>query len=333
MKLSTTLKEAKYYKKLSDNEVRCLLCPKLCRIKDGENGYCSIRKNISGTLYAIAYNSAAAIHMDPIEKKPLYHFYPGSEILSLGTVGCNQRCLFCQNWSLVEGEIPEPNITPEDAIESAKRLNSIGIAYTYNEPLIWFEFVLDTAKIAKREGLKNVLVTNGEINPHPLKELLPYIDAMNIDLKSINKEFYKNICDGNLNTVKKTIETSFRVCHIEVTNLLVTEKNDSDEDIKSLVDYVASLSKDIPLHFSRYFPQYKMDAPPTPIDKLFRAYEIGRKKLKYVYLGNVWSEEESNTYCPDCNNLLIKRAGYATKIMGLSGKKCSKCGNEINIIL
>ncbi len=333
MRLSTTLKEAKYYRKLSNNEVRCLLCPKLCTIKDGENGYCSIRKNISGVLYALAYNSTSAIHMDPIEKKPLYHFYPGREILSLGTAGCNQRCLFCQNWSLVEGDIPEPNITPEEVVESAKRLNSIGIAYTYNEPLIWYEFVLDTASLAKENGLKNVLVTNGEINPQPLKELLPYVDAMNIDLKSINDKFYKNICDGNLNTVKKTIETSFRVCHIELTNLLVTEKNDSEEEIELLVDYVASLSLDIPLHFSRYFPQYKMDAPPTPIEKLFRAYEIGRKKLRYVYLGNVWCEEENNTYCPECNHLLIKRTGYNTKIMGLNGKRCKKCGNEINIVL
>lgn len=333
MRLSTTLKEARYYRKLSNNEVRCLLCPKHCIIKDGERGYCTIRENINGSLYATAYNSVAAVHMDPIEKKPLYHFYPGSEILSIGTVGCNQRCLFCQNWSLVEGEVPEPNISPVEAVETAKRYNSIGIAYTYNEPLIWYEFVLDTSILAKNAGLKNVLVTNGEINPQPLKELLPFIDAMNIDLKSIRSGFYHEICDGNLNTVKKTIETSYRNCHIELTNLLVTGKNDSEEDIKDLVDYVASLSPDIPLHFSRYFPQYKMDSPPTPIDKLLLAYEIGRKKLKYVYLGNVWSEKENNTYCPNCNNLLIRRVGYTTKITGLSGKKCSKCGYEINIIL
>lgn len=333
MRLSTTLKEAKYYRKLSGNEVRCLLCPKLCTIKDGEAGYCSIRKNIGGTLYAIAYNSAAAVHMDPIEKKPLYHFYPGSEILSLGTVGCNQRCLFCQNWTLIEGDIPEPNITPEEAIETAKRFKSIGISYTYNEPLIWYEFVLDTAKLARREGLKNVLVTNGEINPHPLKELLPYIDAMNIDLKSISADYYKEICDGNLNTVKKTIEASVSVCHVELTNLLVTGKNDSDEEISDLVDYVASLSRDIPLHFSRYFPQYRMNEPPTPMERLIKAYEIAREKLNYVYLGNVWDERWSDTLCPGCRNLLIRRIGYNTKIFGLNGKKCNRCGYEIAIVI
>lgn len=333
MRLSTTLKEAKYYRKLSNNDVRCLLCPKLCTIKDGEDGFCSIRKNVGGTLYAIAYNSAAAIHMDPIEKKPLYHFYPGSEILSLGTVGCNQRCLFCQNWSLIEGDVPEANITPEDAVESAKRLNSIGIAYTYNEPLIWYEFVLDTAKIAKNAGLKNVLVTNGEINPHPLKELLPYIDAMNIDLKSIKGDFYKEICDGNLNSVKKTIKTSFSKCHIELTNLLVTGKNDSDEEIYELVQYVASLSKNIPLHFSRYFPQYKMDSPPTPLERLTRAYEIAKEKLNYVYLGNIWDDRWSNTICPNCGNLLIKRIGYNTSIVGLTGNKCRNCKIEIPVVV
>lgn len=333
MRLSTTYKEARYYKKLQNNEVRCLLCPKLCLIKEGDLGYCSIRKNIGGVLYAIAYNYTAAVHMDPIEKKPLYHFYPGREILSLGTVGCNQRCLFCQNWSLIEGEVSAPNITPEVAVKMAQDYNSIGISYTYNEPLIWFEFVLDTAKLAKEAGLKNVLVTNGEINPHPLKELLPYIDAMNIDLKSIRDWFYREICDGNLNTVKKTIELSYKSCHIELTNLIVTGKNDSEADITDLVDYVAGLSPDIPLHFSRYFPQYRMDAPPTPIETLTLAYKIAREKLNYVYLGNVWSENGSNTYCPRCNTLLIRRQGYNTTILGLSGKYCKTCNNEIKIIL
>jgi pyruvate formate lyase activating enzyme len=162
---------------------------------------------------------------------------------------------------------------------------------------------------------------------------LPFIDAMNIDLKSIRPDFYKNICDGNLNTVKKTIETSFKVCHVELTNLLVTGLNDSFQDIKELVDYVASLSPEIPLHFSRYFPQYRLDAPPTPEEKLFMAYNIGRERLKYVYLGNIWGENGSNTYCPECNHLLIQRVGYTTKIKGLSGKNCARCGREINIIL
>lgn len=270
--------------------------------------------------------------MDPIEKKPLYHFYPGRQILSLGAIGCNLSCQFCQNYHLVEGKVPLDNLTPEQAVRLAREDNSVGIAYTYNEPLIWFEYVLDTARIAREEGLKNVLVTNGLINPKPLEELLPFIDAMNIDLKSIRDEFYRRLCGGFRDPVLKNIERSNQACHIELTNLLITGTNDSTEEIRELIDYVASLDRDIPLHFSRYFPHYQLSMPSTPVDKLMEAYELAKEKLNYVYLGNLWSAEGGNTYCPKCKALLIQREGYSTRIIDLKGRRCQKCGGEVKIV-
>ncbi|HEY4716460.1 MAG TPA: AmmeMemoRadiSam system radical SAM enzyme [bacterium] len=330
--MSIELQEAVYYRKLHGKKVRCLLCPKLCVIKHAGKGYCTIRENIDGVLYAVGYGKVAAVHLDPIEKKPLYHFYPGSEILSIGTVGCNQRCLFCQNWSLVEGSLPSENFPPAEAVDAALRCNSIGIAYTYNEPLIWFEYVLDTAKLAKEKGLKNVLVTNGEINPRPLDELLPFIDAMNIDLKSMDADYYKKICDGNLMPVKKTIEKSIRKCHVEITNLLVAGKNDSDENISALVEYIAGLGRNIPLHFSRYFPNYKMHNQPTPMERLERAYSIAKGRLNYVYLGNVLDEKWNDTLCPSCGAILVSRRRDNVLVADLNKNRCRKCNSEIAIV-
>ncbi|UCD84869.1 MAG: AmmeMemoRadiSam system radical SAM enzyme [Deltaproteobacteria bacterium] len=326
------MREAKYYHKEEAGEVKCLLCPQGCRLVSGEKGKCLVRENQGGTLYALTYGKVAAIQMDPIEKKPLYHFYPGQQILSLGAIGCNLSCQFCQNYHLVEGKVPMDSLTPEQAVRLARDNNSVGIAYTYNEPLIQFEYVLDTAKMLKEEGLNNVLVTNGLINPKPLEELLPFIDAMNIDLKSIREEFYQELCGGFRDPVLKNIERSNKVCHIELTNLLVTETNDSIEELRDLVDYVASLDQDIPVHFSRYSPQYKMSKPPTPVEKLMEAYKLARERLNYVYLGNLWTEEGSNTYCPKCKSLLIRRQGYSTSIIDLKGKCCQECGQEVRII-
>ncbi len=326
------MKEAQYYQKEKDDRVRCLLCPQGCRLAPGEKGKCLVRRNQGGILYALTYGKVAAVQMDPIEKKPLYHFYPGRQILSLGAIGCNLSCQFCQNYHLVEGKVPLDNLSPEQAVRLAREDNSVGIAYTYNEPLIWFEYVLDSARIAREEGLKNVLVTNGLINPKPLEELLPFIDAMNIDLKSIRDEFYRRLCGGFRDPVLKSIERSNQACHIELTNLLITGTNDSTEEIKELIDYVASLDRDIPLHFSRYFPHYQLNVPSTPVDKLMEAYELAKEKLNYVYLGNLWSDEGANTYCPKCKALLIQREGYATRIVDLRGRSCQKCGGEIKIV-
>ncbi len=325
--------KARYFTRKSNDIVLCTLCPRGCEILPGAKGECLIRENRKGTLYALAYGKISSLHLDPIEKKPLYHFCPGSRILSIGAIGCNQKCLFCQNWHMVEGRIPLYEATSEYLVATALENNSIGIAFTYNEPFIWFEFVLDTAKKARAAGLKNVLVTNGYINPRPLREILPFIDAMNIDLKSISEDFYRHICAGHLAPVQKTIRLAKNACHVELTNLIVTHHNDSPRDVDALIAWVASLGRDTVLHFSRYFPQYKMDDPPTPMEVLLQAYHSAKEHLDYVYLGNLRTEEGSNTYCPRCGSLLIRRVGYETAVRGLDGDRCGSCGHETGIIV
>ncbi len=323
---------AKYCKKENNNRVRCILCPYDCLIGDGHRGVCGIRRNENGVLMAETYNSVSAMHLDPIEKKPLYQFYPGSSILSVGTIGCSFHCMFCQNWELVEGEVSTHEITKEQLYVYAVDMDSIGIAYTYNEPFIWFEFIYDTAKFFHEKGMVNVLVTNGFVNPGPLEELAPHIDAMNIDLKALDDDFYKRLCKGKLDPVKHTIEYVIKKgIHVELTNLLVTGYNTSEDQIKRLVDYVASLGRDTILHFSRYFPNYKLDVPATPMEVLEFAYNYARKKLNYVYMGNVIDSKADSTYCPKCKNLLIERVGYTVRVTGLKGDTCSKCGERINI--
>ena len=281
--------EALFYKKISGAAVQCFLCPHSCVISDNKSGFCGVRTNKGGKLYAVNYGRVASVALDPIEKKPLYHFHPGSFILSAGTVGCNLSCLFCQNWSISkEVQTPTEPMEPQSLVSRAQELGSFGIAYTYNEPFIWYEFVLETAKLAKMEGLKNVLVTNGYVSPEPLAKLLPYIDAMNIDLKSIRDGFYKKVCSRSVGPVLETIKVSAKNCHVELTNLLIPTLNDSEEELSELVGWIYdNVGELCPLHFSRYFPCYKMTEPTTPISTLKRAEEIARKKLKYVYLGNV----------------------------------------------
>ena len=282
-------KEALFYEKLNGREVKCLLCPQTCRIVEGKTGFCRVRKNIDGKLYSLIYGQISSIALDPIEKKPLYHYHPKEFILSIGTKGCNLACGFCQNFSISQGlNVPTQEITCEEIITKAKNCQSFGIAYTYNEPLIWYEFVLDTAKLARREGLKNVLVTNGFINPEPLRKILPFIDAMNIDLKSIEDDFYRNTCKGFLAAVLETIKKAKQFCHVELTNLIIPTLNDSEGNFEKLVDWIYNnLGEDTPLHFSRYFPCHKFDIPPTPPVTLQKARDIAAAKLKYVYLGNV----------------------------------------------
>ncbi|MBI5872573.1 MAG: AmmeMemoRadiSam system radical SAM enzyme [Candidatus Omnitrophica bacterium] len=283
------MKEALFYKNTGGTTLQCFLCPHFCSIKDGGIGFCGVRQNKDGKLYTVNYGRIAAIALDPIEKKPLYHYHPGEFIFSIGTVGCNLSCLFCQNWSIAkEVQAPTEPMTSEEIIEKAKQLNSFGIAYTYNEPFIWYEFVLETARLAKKAGLENVLVTNGYVSPEPLKELLPFIDAMNIDIKSMEDGFYKKVCSGSVAEVLETVKTSARSCHVELTNLVIPTLNDSDENFTKLVDWIyESVGADVPLHFSRYFPCYKMTIAPTPKETLKRAEAIAKKKLKYVYLGNI----------------------------------------------
>jgi len=326
------LKKAKYWQKKGTDAIQCLVCPNECVIKPGKEGICKNKKNIDGELYAHRYGEVSAISMDPIEKKPLYHFYPGSQILSIGTVGCSLSCDFCQNYHLVEAQVPTEKVAPEEIIELAKKQGSFGVSYTYNEPFISYEFVFDCSILAKKAGLKNVLVTNGYYNLEPFEELLPYIDAMNIDLKSIREDYYRKFCHGRLEPALKVIERAQKSCLVELTNLIVTGLNDSDEDLKDLIDWVAKLNPEIPLHFSRYHPMFKMDNPPTPMERLEKAFELAKEKLKYVYLGNVWGELGQDSICPNCGAILVKRIGYNIKIKDLQGNHCKKCETKLNFV-
>lgn len=324
--------EAKYYKKIikSGKElIQCELCPNFCIIAEGKVGACLGRKNINGKLYAINYGEVVSIAMDPIEKKPLYHFFPGAPIFSVATFGCNLKCPFCQNWEISQEKAESEFYSPERLVKTALTYPTIGIAYTFSEPLIWFEYLLDVMKIARENKLKNVLVTNGMINPEPLNELLPLIDALNIDLKSIREDFYRDFIKGDLKTVKNTIETTKKYCHVEITNLLIPTKNDSQKDIQDLVDYCASLGKDTVLHFTRYFPYYKINLPYTPEETLLTALRIAKEKLNYVYLGNIGGYD-NNTYCPNCHNLIVNRGYFNTITTGIKDiNSCKKCGFKI----
>jgi len=283
------MKEALYYRE-ENGKIRCLLCPNDCLISEGKKGLCGVRINKGNRLYTEVYNRVTSVSLDPVEKKPLYHYHRGEYILSLGTKGCNFACPWCQNWHISQDHsAPTEEITKERVVREAKDTRSFGIAYTYNEPFIWFEFVLECAKFARENGLENVFVTNGYVNKEPLEEILPYIDAMNIDIKSIEEDFYRKHCLGKLKPVlENTKRAADAGIHIEITNLIIPTLNDSEKAIGELVDWVFySLGAEVPLHFSRYFPCHKMTLPPTPVSTLEKAKQIADKKLKYVYLGNV----------------------------------------------
>ena len=299
------MKEADFYELLEGGNVRCHLCPKECKIADGKEGFCRVRTNRDGVLYSENYGRMLAASIDPIEKKPLYHFHPGKPIMSIGTRGCNQRCDFCQNWEMIETDSDGTPVTSDEVAAMADRNGSIGIAYTYNEPMIWFEFVLECARKIRARGLKNVLVTNGSVNPDPLVQLLPYVDAMNIDLKSMDPEFYRKICKSKLDPVLETIRAAKVSCHIEITNLVIPTLNDSEELIGELVDFVAGLGRETPLHFSAYYPCYKMTIERTPVSTLRMAYELAREKLDYVYIGNARTEDACISYCPNCGQPVV----------------------------
>ena len=276
-------REALYYEKLDDGRVRCALCPHECVIKPGAVGICRQRANQDGTLVSRIYGRVTSVAMDPIEKKPLYHFHPGEQILSLGTNGCNFACLHCQNWSISQEDSHTRGLSPEEAVRTADESGSFGIAYTYNEPLIWYEFVLDTSKLAHQRVLKNVLVTIGFIQRAPLDRLQPFIDALNIDLKSIRDEFYKKICKARLAPVLETAKVAKNAAHLEVTNLVIPTHNDSDEDLADLANWIRdNLGADTPAHLSAYFPAHRLNAPPTPAATLERARDIFSARLNYV---------------------------------------------------
>jgi pyruvate formate lyase activating enzyme len=316
--------------------LKCELCPKGCVLEPGQSGECRIRVNSGGKLLAVTYGYPSAVHIDPVEKKPLYHFLPGTPILSLATVGCNLHCKNCQNWSLSQANPEEEDafsLPPAAVTSLARQRKCLSVAYTYSEPLVYYEYTLDSCIAAREAGLKNVLVTAGYINEPPLRHLCQYVDAANIDLKAMSDKFYREICDATLKPVLNTLV----VCKsmgvlVEVTNLVMPGLNDKDREIEALCRWIAAnLGKETPLHFSRFFPQYRMrHLPPTPAATLRRAREIAvAAGLHHVYVGNIMVDDSSNTYCPSCSKKLVSRIGYHVEENHITEGRCPDCQTEI----
>lgn len=325
-------KEASYYIHSEDGTVICELCPHRCHIKPGGRGRCRTRINEDGILIASSYGQVASYGKDPIEKKPLYHFYPGSKIFSVGSFGCNFTCDFCQNYMISQENPTMIQTNAQNLVNIAcNESDNLGIAYTYNEPTIWYEFMTDIARGIRANGKKNVVVTNGYMNPEPLKALLPLIDAMNIDLKSINPEFYTTHCGGSVEPVMEYIRTSAASCHVEITTLLIEGLNTTEEEMHRIARFIASINPEIPLHLSRYFPAYKLHVPSTSVALIERLRDIAQQELKYVYIGNV-PEEKRDTLCSVCGHVLVERgAGVRTHIR--EDGACISCGAPSPIIV
>lgn len=333
-------KLARFWRKLPDGKVQCTLCPRNCIIAPGKLGFCRARRNEGGELYSLVYGSVVSMAADPIEKKPLYHFWPGSGVFSIAAPGCNFRCLHCQNWSISQASVEEitcEDLSPERAIELTKRYGCKGIAHTYTEPSIWLEYACDVGKLAHREGLYNIYVTNGYASLDAWEELRPYLDAANVDVKAFSDRFYKEICE--VPSVKPVLETCEWMVehgiHLEVTYLVIPRENDSPDEIRKFCGWVAEkLGPEVPTHFSRFYPQYKMaDREPTPVETLERALKMAHEEgLAHVYVGNVAGHAGDDTYCPKCGELLIERYGFSITRYELKDKRCPKCGAKINIV-
>ncbi|HHZ20786.1 MAG TPA: AmmeMemoRadiSam system radical SAM enzyme [Firmicutes bacterium] len=326
---------AAYGRTRPDGRVACLLCPQGCVLGDGETGLCRVRVNKDGQLFTANYGQVTALALDPIEKKPLYHFHPGAAILSVGSFGCNLGCSFCQNWEISQQRRAGQLVAPEDLVELARKTQAegnIGLAYTYAEPAVWWEFMLETAGRIRAAGLKNVMVTNGYLNPEPWEELLPYLDAVNLDVKAFTGDFYKRHCRGRLEPVLASVERLAGRVHLELTTLLIPGWNDGDDEIRTLAQWLAAIDPKIPLHLTRYYPQYQMDLPPTPPETLERAYRIAREKLDFVYIGNL-ATDHRHTLCPQCGALWVERSGWTGRVMGIADGRCRVCGLASPLVL
>jgi len=331
------MKEATFYTQIENEKIQCTLCPHNCHINEGKRGSCRVRKNINGKLIAENYEQVCSYSFDPIEKKPLYHFYPGQKIFSVGSIGCNLHCKFCQNWEISQTNVDDfghlNQITAEGIVELAdSRHDNMGIAFTYNEPIVWYEYMVDIAKLAHQKGLKTVMVTNGFINPKPLESLIPLIDAFSVDLKAFSEKFYAEITSAGLQPVLETLKTIRKNNkHLEITNLVITDLNDDAAEFKEMVSWIADeLGEETVLHISRYHPMYKMKNEATSTSKLQELYEIAKEKLDYVYLGNVSTYEGQNTYCKSCREIAISRTGYYIEMSGLDKYgNCKFCGASI----
>lgn len=319
---------ALFYQQQGNGLLKCELCPHNCKISDNKTGICRVRKNIDGKLYSLNYGKVSSLGLDPVEKKPLYHFYPRAEVLSMGSWGCNMACSFCQNWQISQQKPQLRDYKPAEIVELALDKEVDLLAYTYSEPTVFYEYMLETAEIAAEKGLKNILVSNGFINQKPLKRLLPYLDAANIDLKAFDNQFYKKQCSGALEPVKRTIKMLAAEIHLEVTTLIVTDLNDDLEELESLFSWLAGINSELPLHLSRYHPAYQLNNPPTDLSLMKKAYQKAKKHLDHVYLGNTVIENTADTYCSNCGQKLIRRKSYQVEKIFEDGK-CPACGKKL----
>jgi pyruvate formate lyase activating enzyme len=316
--------------------VRCSLCPHRCVLAEGERGLCRVRENRGGKLYTFVYGNPCALHIDPIEKKPFYHFLPGTLAFSLATAGCSLRCQYCQNHDISQHspeELQNYDAPPEAVVGASLQQGAQSVAYTYSEPIVFYEYMLDTARLARRAGLRNAVISAGYVNPEPLRELCRTVDAIKIDLKGNNEDFYREVCGGTLEPVLTTIRTIHEMgVHLEIVNLVVPSLNDDPSELRALVEWVMdTVGPDVPLHFSRFHPNYQLtNLPPTPVETL----EVARQAaldagLHYVYLGNVPGHEGNHTYCPNCGRMIIERAGMATIAVNLVDGRCGYCDTPI----
>ncbi|GBE04303.1 MAG TPA: AmmeMemoRadiSam system radical SAM enzyme [Nitrospirae bacterium] len=330
------MKEAMFYEKLDESKVRCFLCAHQCTVSDRKRGLCGVRENIGGIFYSLVYGKLISMNIDPIEKKPLFHFSPASHSMSIATAGCNFRCMHCQNYDISQYlkehiDIPGQDVTPEQVVNAAEEAGCKSISYTYTEPTVYFEFACDCARLARDRGIKNVFVSNGYTGPEAVKAIAPFLDGNNIDLKG-DDEFYKKVCGAKLQPVLNTIKLMHELgVWVEITTLIIPGYNDSEESLERIIAFIKSVDTSIPWHITQFSPTYKlMDRPRTPLATLRMAREMGiASGLKYIYEGNVPGEGRENTYCPNCGELLVERSGYMISHNKIRDDKCFSCSTKI----
>ncbi len=331
------LHEALFYEQKEKGIIQCRLCPRNCPVPDGKRGFCGARVNNKGKLYSLSYGRLVSFNdRDPVEKKPLFHFLPGSKTFSVATAGCNLRCSFCQNWEISQCRPDETGfryLRPQELLDMVKASGRSIIAYTYTEPTIFYEYMLETARLSKKSGVRNVMHSNGYINPEPLEQLCPFLDAANIDLKAFKDGFYAQLSEGTLEPVLQSLKTLRQAgVHLEITNLILSGYNDDPDSIRAMCRWIVdNLGADTPIHFSRAFPMYKLVAlNPTPLETLFAARAIAQAEgLRYCYVGNAGANPGEHTYCPRCGRIVIRRAGYVVEEMNLKDGLCAFCGEKI----
>jgi len=335
-KKAEILQEARHYKKLSQSRAQCHLCFRGCEVAEGKRGFCRNRENIKGTLYSVVYAKPAALQIDPIEKEPSFHMIPGTHIFCTATASCNFRCKFCQNWHLSQRSLEEISyvrLKPEEVVKKAVEQRCETVSFTYSEPTVFYEYMFDIIKIAKTKGLKTLYHTNGSINADPLLELLKYMDGVTVDLKAFTEKFYNEISSSMLEPVLHTLKTVKSYGrHLEIVNLMIPTLNDDPREIREMCVWIKkNLGKDTPLHFTRFFPQYKLtNLPPTPVVTLERAHRIAKEEgLEYVYIGNVPGHEMNSTFCPACKKKIIHRTHFSVSAKEVKNGKCRFCGYPI----